>query len=59
MEIIFIILTGVLMGAFNLGFFFLGYYIRDKKPIDNSVVVDKDNAEAVKEFMNWINYTKQ
>ena len=56
MNLILIILCGILMGAFNLGFFMLGYYLRSKKPDDKTVELTKDNAEAVKELMRWMNY---
>ena len=56
MQVIFIVLCGILMGAFNLGFFMLGYYVRDKKPEENAVELTKDNAEALKEIMRWVNY---
>ena len=56
MNLILIILCGILMGAFNLGFFMLGYYLRSKKPDDKTVELTKDNAEAVRELMRWMNY---
>lgn len=56
MQVILIVLTGVLMGAFNLGFFFLGYYIRSKKPVEDGVTVTKDNQEFIEEMMKWRNY---
>lgn len=56
MELILIILCGVLMGAFNLGFFMLGYYVRGKKPADEGVTVTKENQEFISEMMRWRNY---
>lgn len=56
MNIILIFLTGILMGAFNVGFFILGYYLRGQKQEDNAVKVTEENKEAIKELMNWINY---
>lgn len=55
MEILLIVLIGTLMGAFNFGFFCLGYYIRGKKP-EEGMQLTKDNAEFVKEMMNWRMY---
>lgn len=56
MTVILILLTGTLMGAFNLGFFMLGYYIRSKKPSDEGVTVTKENKEFIEEMMKWRNY---
>ena len=56
MQVILILLTGTLMGAFNLGFFMLGYYIRSKKPSDEGVTVTKENKEFIEEMMRWRNY---
>ena len=55
MNLILIFLTGTLMGAFNFGFFLLGYYVRGKKKED-AVQLDDTNKEAVKELINWIGY---
>ena len=55
MEIILIILTGTLMGALNFGFFCLGYYIRGNRQ-DEGVKLTKDNADFVKEMMEWRMY---
>lgn len=56
MNLILIILTGILMGAFNLGFFMLGYYVKSKRPDNDGMTLTKDNAEFVKEMMEWKNY---
>lgn len=56
MNLILIVLCGILMGAINLGFFLLGYYIRSKKKDDNAVEVNETNIEAVKEIMKWVGY---
>ena len=56
MEIILTILTGTLMGAFNFGFFCLGYYYHSKREPQEGVTLTKDNADFVKEMMNWKNY---
>lgn len=56
MTIVLILLTGTLMGAFNLGFFMLGYYIRSKKPSDEGVTVTKENQDFIEEMMKWKNY---
>lgn len=55
MEIILILLTGTLMGAFNFGFFCLGYYVRGKKN-DDKVEITEDNKDAIKEIMDWLGY---
>lgn len=55
MNLILIVLTGTLMGAFNFASFCLGYYVRGKKN-DEAVKVTKDNAEFIAEMMNWRSY---
>ena len=44
------------MGAFNLGFFMLGYYIASKKPNEEGVTVTKENQNFIEEMMRWKNY---
>jgi len=56
MNIILIILTGVLMGAFNFGFFCLGYYVHSKKKPEEGVTLTKENAEFIEEMMKWRMY---
>ena len=56
MNIILIFLVGTLMGAFNFGFFLLGYYVHSKKPSDEGITVTKDNKEFIEEMMKWRNY---
>ncbi len=56
MNLILIVLCGILMGAFNFGFFLLGYYVRDKKPSEDGVVATKENKEFIEEMMKWRNY---
>lgn len=56
MNLILIVLCGILMGAFNFGFFCLGYYVRDKKKDDDALEVTNDNAEVVKGLADWLNY---
>jgi hypothetical protein len=56
MELALILLVGTLMGAFNFGFFCLGYYVRDKKNDDDVLEVTNENAESVKKIMEWMNY---
>lgn len=56
MNVLLIFLIGTLMGAFNLGFFLLGYYLRDKKPAEDSVTVTKENEKFLKELMEWKNF---
>ena len=56
MELILIVLCGILMGAFNLGFFFLGYKFGTKKPAEDGLVATKENREFIEEMMRWKNY---
>jgi len=56
MNFILIMLCGILMGAFNFGFFCLGYYVRSKKKEDNAVQLDAENGEAIKNLLNWMKY---
>lgn len=56
MQAILIVLCGILMGAFNLGFFMLGYYLRGQKPSEEGVTVTKENKEFIEEMMRWRNY---
>ena len=56
METILILLAGILMGAFNFGFFMLGYYIRGKKSSEDGVTVTDSNKEFITEMMKWRNY---
>ena len=56
MELILIVLCGILMGAFNFGFFILGYYIRGKRPSEEGVTVTDENKEFITEMMKWRNY---
>lgn len=56
MQVILTMLCGILMGAFNFGFFLLGYYVRDKKPSDEGITVTNANKEFITEMMQWRNY---
>lgn len=56
MNLILIVLCGILMGAFNFASFCLGYYVRDKKKIEDGMTVTKENAEFVEEMMKWRSY---
>ena len=56
MEIILIVLCGILMGAFNFGFFMLGYYVRGKMPSEDGLVATKENQQFIEEMMKWRNY---
>lgn len=56
MNLILIVLCGILMGAFNFGFFLLGYYVRSNKKEEEGITVTKDNKEYVEEMMRWRNY---
>ena len=55
MEIILIILTGTILGAFFIVFFFLGYYLGSKKSKENQdgLVVTDNNKEYVKDMALW------
>lgn len=57
MNLILIMLCGILMGAFNFGFFLLGYFVRSKKPVEEEgLKVTKENAEFIDEMMRWRMY---
>lgn len=56
MELALIILSGILMGAFNFGFFLLGYYIRSKKKDEDAITVTEQNKDALKSIYDWVNY---
>ena len=56
MELILIVLVSVLMGAFNFGFFLLGYYVHSKVEPKEGIELTKDNAEFVDEMMKWRAY---
>ena len=56
MNLVLIILTGTLMGAFNFGFFLLGYYLGTKKESQDGITVTKDNKDFIKEMMAWRSY---
>lgn len=56
MNLILIVLCGILMGAFNFGFFCLGYYVKSKQPIEDGMTVTKDNADFINEMMKWRAY---
>lgn len=57
MEILLTLLVGILFGAINFGFLCLGYYIRSKKTDENAVKVDKENAKALSDIYNWVNFS--
>jgi len=56
MNLILIVLCGILMGAFNFGFFLLGYYVHSRKPNEDGLKVTKENAEFIDEMMRWRAY---
>lgn len=56
MNLILIILTGTLMGAFNFGFFCLGYYVRSKKKDEEKTELNEQNMDAIKSLLKWMNY---
>ncbi len=56
MNLILIILTSILMGAFNFGFFLIGYHLGAKKVPEEGVTVTKDNQDFIKEMMAWRSY---
>lgn len=56
MEVILIVIAGILMGAFNVGFFLLGYHFHKKEENQNAVVLDSKNKDAIKDMVEWMNY---
>lgn len=56
MNLILIVLCSILMGAFNFGFFCLGYFVRSKKQNEEAVKITKENAKLVAEMLNWQAY---
>lgn len=56
MNLILIMLCGILMGAFNFGFFILGYYVRSLKKNEDGLVATKENKEFIEEMMKWRNF---
>ena len=56
MNLILIILTGVLMGAFNFAFFAIGYYLGTKRTKQEGIEATKENAEFINEMMKWRMY---
>ncbi len=56
MQVILIVLCGILMGAINLGFFMLGYYVRGRRPSEEGLTVTKENQSFIEEMMKWRNY---
>ena len=57
MNLILIILCGILMGAFNFGFFCLGYFVSSRKPVEeDGIKMTKENAEFIDEMMKWRMY---
>lgn len=56
MELTLIILCGILFGAFNFGFFCLGYYICTKQPQEDVIKINDKNKKAFKQINDWANY---
>ena len=56
MELILIVLTGVLTGALLVGAYFLGYKAGSEKETREGVAVTEQNAELIKEMLEWKNY---
>ena len=56
MELLLVCLVSVFMGAFNFGFFLLGYYVHSKVEPKEGIELTKDNAEFVNEMMKWRAY---
>lgn len=60
MELILILLTGTLMGAFFLGFFLLGMryqrMLTESTKEEEGLEVNEQNIEGVKELYKWLNY---
>ena len=44
------------MGAINIVFFLLGYYVRSKKTTEDGLVATKENQQFIEEMMKWRNY---
>lgn len=57
MEVILIVLTSTLMGAFFVGFFLLGVYV-GKKKVNNSKIPEltEQNKEYVKGIATFFDY---
>lgn len=60
MELILILLTGTLMGAFFLGFFLLGMryqrMLTENTKEEEGLEVNEQNIDGVKELYKWLNY---
>ena len=60
MELILILLTGTLMGAFFLGFFLLGMryqrMLTESTKEEEGLEVNEQNIDGVKELYKWLNY---
>lgn len=56
MDVILILLAGIMLGAINLGFFGLGYYIRSKKKDENVVELTQENLDSFKKISQWMYY---
>ena len=55
MEIILIILTGILMSAFSLLVYWVGYH-EGQKSQSRGVKLTNENREALKGIAEWLNY---
>lgn len=58
MEIILILLTSTVLGAFFVGFFFLGFKLGKEyqNRNDGRVEIDETNVKTISEITNWLNY---
>lgn len=53
MTVVLVILTGIVMGAVNVGFFLLGYQFKNKETSKDGVTLTENNSEFVKEMARW------
>ena len=60
MNIILIILTSTLLGAFFVGFTFFGFWLgkkyQQKENGKTAVHISEENAKAFESVMNWMGY---
>lgn len=56
MNIILILLTGTLMGAFNFAFYLYGVHVGSTKQKEDGVTVTKENEDFIREMMEWRSY---
>lgn len=57
MDILLLFLTSAFISALLIGSFALGYYVRDKKGVEEEGVhFNKNNQEFLTEMAKWANY---